>query len=193
MSRPVVLATTGGTVWLTGLSGAGKTTVAGALQDLLSARGLRVYLLDGDDLREALNADLGFDESDRTENVRRLGEVALLFARFGHLAVVGAISPYAAGRRAVRDRHLALGVRFVEVYVATPLEVCEARDPKGLYARARRGELALFTGTSAPYEPPESPELVLTTAGTPEEAALEVLATMQAAGLVGSALLPGTG
>jgi adenylyl-sulfate kinase len=178
------LDTRGGTVWLTGLSGAGKTTVACALHDLLLEKGLRSYNLDGDDLREGLNADLGFEEQDRVENVRRLGEVAALLARFGHLSIVSAISPYAAGRKAVRDRHQSLSVTFVEVYVATPLEVCEARDPKGLYARARRGELASFTGTSAPYEPPESPELVLTTTGTPEQAALEVFSTAVGAGLL---------
>jgi len=178
------LTTKGGTVWFTGLSGAGKSTVAQALHDLLEERGLRSYLLDGDDLREGLNSDLSFDRRDRTENVRRLGEVAILFARVGHLSIVTAISPYAAGREAVRQRHLAVAVPFVEVFVATPLEVCEARDPKGLYARARRGELASFTGISHPYEKPASPELVLRTKGTPEEAALEVLTVLEAVALV---------
>jgi len=177
--------TPGGTVWLTGLPSAGKTTIARCLADLLlGERGLRVYLLDGDDLREGLNADLGFDEGDRTENVRRLGEVAMLLARLGHLSVVSAISPYAESRKAVRERHRALGVSFVEIYVATTLEICEARDPKGLYARARRGELPAFTGISAPYEPPESPELSLANEGSPEEAAREVLTAMLAAALV---------
>jgi bifunctional enzyme CysN/CysC len=184
MDGPRRLTTPGGTVWLTGLSGAGKTTISHLLQDLLLERGLRAYPLDGDDLRKGLNADLGFSEADRTENVRRLGEVAVLLAGFGHLSIVSAISPYAAGRDAVRARHVAVGVRFVEVYVATPLEVCEERDPKGLYARARRGELASFTGKTAPYEPPESPELVLSTTGTPEQAALEVYLVAEAAGLV---------
>jgi len=178
------LTTSGGTVWLTGLPGAGKSTVAQVVHDLLLKRGLRSCVLDGDDLREGLNADLGFEESDRIENVRRLGEVAILLARLGQLSIVGAISPYTAGRKAVRDRHLALGVTFVEVYVATPLEVCEARDPKGLYARARRGEVLSFTGISAPYEAPESPDLALQTTGSPQEAAFEVLAVMQAAALV---------
>jgi bifunctional enzyme CysN/CysC len=179
-----VLTTPGGTVWFTGLSGAGKSTVARALHDQLAERGLRSYLLDGDELREGLNADLSFGESDRTENVRRLGEVAILFARFGHLSIVSAISPYAAGRQAVRERHLAVPVPFVEVYVATPLEVCEARDPKGLYARARRGELTSFTGISHPYEKPVTPDLVLRTKGTPEKASLEVLAVLEAVALV---------
>jgi bifunctional enzyme CysN/CysC len=179
------LDTPGGTVWLTGLSGAGKTTIARATHDLLLEKGLRSYRLDGDDLREGLNADLGFEEQDRIENVRRLGEVAALLARFGHLSIVSAISPYAAGRKAVRDRHQSLGMKFLEVYVATPIEVCEARDPKGLYARARRGELASFTGTSAPYEAPESPDLVLTTTGSPEQAAFEVYSAAIIANLLG--------
>ena len=179
-----MLTTCGGTVWLTGLPSAGKTTVAQALHDLLLERGLRSCSLDGDVLREGLNADLGFDESDRIENVRRLGEVAILLARLGHLSIVSAISPYAAGRKLVRERHLAMAVAFVEVYVATPLEVCEARDPKGLYARARRGEVLSFTGISHPYEVPESPELSLQTTGSPEQAAIEVFALMQAAALV---------
>jgi adenylyl-sulfate kinase len=185
MADPDALTTCGGTVWFTGLPGAGKSTVAQALHDLLFERGLRSYVLDGDALREGLNADLGFDESDRIENVRRLGEVAILLARVGQLSIVSAISPYAAGRKAVRERHLALAVAFVEVYVATPLEFCEARDPKGLYARARRGEVLSFTGISAPYEPPESPELSLQTKGSPEQAAFEVFAVMQAAALFG--------
>jgi bifunctional enzyme CysN/CysC len=177
------LRTAGGTVWFTGLSGAGKSTVAEALQDLLAERGLRSYLLDGDDLREGLNADLGFEERDRIENVRRLGEVAILFARVGHLSIVSAISPYAAGRKEVRERHLTVPVPFVEIYVATPLEVCEARDPKGLYARARRGDLASFTGISHPYEKPVSPELVLRTKGSPEQASLEVFSVLEAVAL----------
>lgn len=177
---------TGGTVWLTGLPSAGKTTIAQALSRvLLAERGIHPYLLDGDDLREGLNVDLGFEEDDRAENVRRLGEVAILLARLGHLAVVSAISPYAKSRRSVRERHETIGVRFVEVYVSTPLEVCEARDPKGLYKLARKGELASFTGISAPYEAPESPELSLANAGSPEEAAREVFIAISDAGLVG--------
>ena len=174
----------GGTVWFTGLPAAGKSTIAKVLHDLLLQRGLESCLLDGDDLREGLNADLGFSETDRAENVRRLGEVAILIARLGHLAIVSAISPYAASRRAVRERHLAMAVTFVEVYVATPLEVCEARDPKGHYAQARSGQLLSFTGVSDRYEPPESPELTLSTEGSPEQATLEVLGMIQAAVLL---------
>jgi bifunctional enzyme CysN/CysC len=180
MADSDALKTSGGTVWFTGLPGAGKSTVAQALHNLLGERGLPSYLLDGDDLREGLNADLSYHEADRIENVRRLGEVAVLFARFRLLSLVSAISPYAAGRKAVRERHLAVPVPFVEIYVATPLEVCEARDPKGLYARARRGELASFTGVSHPYEKPVTPELVLTTMGTPEQAAREVFSVLEA-------------
>jgi len=186
MAGPDQVATaTGATVWLTGLPSAGKTTIAEALSDLvLKERGIRAYMLDGDDLREGLNADLGFDENDRSENVRRLGEVAILLGRLGHLSIVSAISPYSASRKAVRQRHLSLGVRFLEIYVSTPLEVCESRDAKGLYIRARRGELQSFTGISAPYEAPESPELSLANDGSPEQAALEVFVAMSNAGLL---------
>jgi len=178
------LETRGGTLWLTGLPSAGKTTIGAALEQLLIERGLQAYLLDGDDLREGLNADLGFDEADRSENVRRLGEVAILLTRLGHLSIVSAISPYAASRNAVRQRHVSLGLSFLEVYVSTPLEVCESRDPKGMYARARSGELGSFTGISAPYEEPEAPDLSLANEGSAGEAALEALAAMEAAGLV---------
>lgn len=159
------MTTTGATVWFTGLSGAGKSTVAGCVAEILAERGERVFQLDGDDLRDGLNADLGFTAEDRAENVRRVGEVALLFARAAHLTLVTVISPYASGRDAVRRRHDASGVPFVEVHVATPLEVCEARDPKGLYRRARAGEIERFTGVSDPYEVPVAPEVVLATEG----------------------------
>jgi adenylyl-sulfate kinase len=176
-----------GTIWFTGLSGSGKTTIASKLKAMLAERGLRPFLLDGDLLREGLNSDLGFEEADRIENVRRVGEVALLFATVGHLSLVTVISPYAAGRAAVRKRHATTGIPFVEVHVATPLDVCEERDVKGLYARARRGEVSRFTGISAPYEAPESPELVLSTVGrSPEESAREVLSVLGAAGLLGA-------
>ena len=191
MSEPgPALGTAGGpagvTVWFTGLSGAGKSTVAGTLFHLLSGRGERAFLLDGDDLREGLNADLGFTAEDRAENVRRVGEVALLFSRAAHVTLVTVISPYATGRDAVRKRHDTSAVPFVEVHVATPLEVCEARDPKGLYRRARAGEIARFTGVSDPYEPPDSPELVLVTDGRSAEAcAQEVLGVLAGRSLLG--------
>ncbi len=174
-----------GTIWFTGLSGAGKTTVAATLKVMLDEKGLRTFLLDGDLLREGLNSDLGFEQKDRVENVRRVGEVALLFSSVGYLSLVTVISPYAAGRAAVRNRHAVSGVPFVEVHVATPLEVCEERDPKGLYARARSGEVRRFTGVSDPYEVPESPELVLLTPGkSPEQSAGEVLVMLEATGLL---------
>lgn len=179
MSAPVA-----GTVWFTGLPAAGKSTVAAALTGLLAERRIEPLLLDGDELREGLNADLGFSAQDRRENVRRVGELALLFSSAGHLCLVTVISPFAAGRDAARGRHGEAGVGFFEVHVATPLAVCEARDQKGLYARARRGELAAFTGISSPYEAPARPELVLETVGrTPEECAAEVLAALDRCGL----------
>ncbi len=155
----------GATVWLTGLSGAGKTTIGDVLVQRLHREGYDHFRLDADDLRDGLCSDLGFSAGDRSENVRRVGEVSLLFALRGHLSVVSIISPYAAGRAAVRARHELTGAPFVEVYVATPLEVCEARDPKGLYRRARGGELAAFTGVSAPYEAPTDPDVVLGASG----------------------------
>ncbi|GAA2359704.1 hypothetical protein GCM10009854_43200 [Saccharopolyspora halophila] len=151
----------GSTVWLTGLSASGKSSVAAELERRLIAGGRPAYRLDGDNLRHGLNSDLGFAADDRTENVRRVGEVACLFADAGLVAVVSLISPYRADRARARERHRATGLRFVEVFVDTPLEICESRDPKGMYAKARAGELTGFTGVDAPYEPPLSAELVL--------------------------------
>jgi len=151
----------GATVWFTGLSGSGKSTVAVEVERQLIAAGRAAYLLDGDNLRHGLNADLGFSAADRTENIRRVGEVARLFADAGVVALVPVISPYAADRARARAIHEAAGLRFVEVWVDTPLEVCEARDPKGLYAKARAGELTGFTGIDDPYESPANPELRL--------------------------------
>jgi bifunctional enzyme CysN/CysC len=176
---------TRGTVWFTGLSGAGKTTVATRLKAILDERDVRTFMLDGDLLREGLNSDLTFSDEDRVENVRRVGEVALLFASVGHLSLVTVISPYDAGRTAVRARHATLGIPFFEVYVATPLEVCERRDPKGLYARARRGEVTRFTGISAPYEVPDDAELEIQTSDpTPAESASQVFEMLVAKNLV---------
>jgi adenylyl-sulfate kinase len=173
------------TVWFTGLSGAGKSTVALTLHDLLEKRDVQTVRLDGDDLREGLCSDLGFSDEDRQENVRRVGELAMLFAKHGHLTLVTVISPFAAGRKAVRARHQSWGIPFVEVHVATPLSVCEERDPKGLYARARRGEVPSFTGISAPYEEPAEPELFLNTVGsTPHESASTVLELLESLDLL---------
>jgi bifunctional enzyme CysN/CysC len=153
--------TPGATVWLTGLSGSGKSTVAVALEARLLGAGTAAYMLDGDNLRHGLNGDLGFTAADRAENVRRAGEVAQLFAEAGLVAIVPLISPYRADRDRVRARHADARLRFLEVFVDTPIEVCEARDPKGLYAKARAGEITGFTGVDDPYEAPEHPELRL--------------------------------
>ncbi|HRE61413.1 MAG TPA: adenylyl-sulfate kinase [Micropepsaceae bacterium] len=151
----------GGVIWMTGLSGAGKSTLAVALEKRLHDEGFHVYILDGDNVRHGLNANLGFSPEDRSENIRRVGEVAALFARAGVIAISAFISPY----RSDRDRaRTAAGEDFHEIYVKADLATCETRDPKGLYAKARKGEIADFTGISAPYEEPETPELTVDTA-----------------------------
>ncbi len=160
--RARLLGQRGCVVWLTGLSGSGKSTLASALEAALVAAGRAAYVLDGDNLRHGLNADLGFSPAERAENVRRAGEVAALFADAGLIAITSFISPYRADRAAARA---AVGTaRFLEVFVDAPLEVCERRDPKQLYRRARAGEIEEFTGVSAPYEPPLEPALTLDTA-----------------------------
>ena len=151
----------GATIWFTGLSGSGKSSVAAAVESLLVADGQPTSMLDGDNVRHGLNADLGFSEEDRAENVRRVGAVAQLMADAGVVALVPVISPFRAGRDAVRAIHDEAGLPFLEVFVDTPLAACEARDPKGLYAKARRGELVGMTGIDSPYEAPSRPELVL--------------------------------
>jgi len=169
----------GATVWFTGLSGSGKSSVAVEVERAIVAAGRAAYLLDGDNVRHGLNADLGFSAADRSENIRRIGEVARLFADAGVVALVPVISPYRADRDRVRGIHEAVGLPFVEVFVDTPLAVCEARDPKGLYARARAGEITGFTGVDDPYEPPERPDLRLTPAdGEPAAQAARVLALL---------------
>jgi bifunctional enzyme CysN/CysC len=169
----------GATVWLTGLSGSGKSTVAVLLERKLVESGRPAYLLDGDNLRHGLNRDLGFSDEDRVENVRRVGEVARLLADAGVVAVAPLISPFRTGRAEARAAHEAIGVPFLEVFVDTPIAECERRDPKGLYAKARRGELKGFTGVDSPYEAPEAPDLRLTPAdGGPEEQAERVLALL---------------
>jgi bifunctional enzyme CysN/CysC len=163
----------GATVWFTGLSGSGKSTIASAVAVDLTRRGVLTYTLDGDNLRHGLNADLGFSADDRTENVRRVAEVARLFADAGVVALVPLISPYRAGREHARALHEAAGLVFLEVFVDAPLDVCEARDPKGLYAKARAGELTGFTGIDDPYEPPAAPDLVIAADVVPPDAAAE--------------------
>src|SRR4051812_42734144 len=151
----------GATLWLTGLSGSGKSTIAVALEKLLLESGRPAYLLDGDNLRHGLNGDLGFDVASREENVRRVGHVAPLFADAGLVAVAPLISPYAAARAAGRAGHADARLPFFEGYGRTPIEVCEQRDPKGLYAKARAGELTGFTGIDDPYEEPVAPDLLI--------------------------------
>jgi bifunctional enzyme CysN/CysC len=149
----------GVTIWLTGLPASGKSTIAAALEQLLVAQGRVAYLLDGDNLRHGLNGNLGFSAEDRAENVRRTAQVARLFADAGAIALVSLVSPYARDRVAARELHTEGGLDFLEVHVNTPLEECERRDPKGLYARARRGEISGMTGIDDPYEPPAAPDV----------------------------------
>ena len=165
-------------VWFTGLSGAGKSTVANLLERRLHAEGIHTYVLDGDNIRHGLNRDLGFTEADRVENIRRVAEVAALMADAGLVVIVSFISPYRAERDAAREK-LPEG-KFIEVFVDTPIDECRRRDPKGLYAKADAGLIANFTGVSAPYEPPLAPEVHLrTTEGTPEALAEQVLANLR--------------
>src|SRR5919198_1352904 len=151
----------GATVLMTGLPGSGKSTIASGVEAHLLAGGRSVYVLDGDNLRHGLNGDLGFWAADRAENVRRTAEVSALLADAGVVVLVALVSPYRADRAAARAIHEARALPFLEVHVATPLEGCERRDPKGLYARARAGGLPGLTGVDDPYEPPEAPEGVL--------------------------------
>lgn len=148
-------------IWFTGLSGAGKSTLAHALEAALFSRGMRTYVFDGDNVRHGLCGDLGFSPSDRRENLRRIGEMAKLFADAGVVGLAAFISPLREDRELVR--RIVGSDNFVEVFVSCPLDVCETRDVKGMYRRARAGEIAEFTGISAPYEAPESPDLVLET------------------------------
>jgi adenylylsulfate kinase len=174
----------GATVWLTGLPSAGKSTIARALADRLRGEGHRVELLDGDELRTHLTADLGFSRSDRDTNVQRVGFVARLLARNGIIVLVPVIAPYAAARAKVRSEHDADGTTFVEVHVATPLELCAERDVKGLYAKQRAGELSGLTGVDDPYEIPQSPELRVDTQDlSVDEAATEVHAVLASRGI----------
>ena len=153
----------GCTVWLTGLSGSGKSTIAHRCELAVIEAGRPAYTLDGDNIRHGLNAGLGFSAEERVENVRRVGEVARLMADAGIIVFAPLISPYADGRLAVKHQHCDADIAFYEVHIATPLEVCEERDTKGFYARARTGEIADFTGISAPYESPEHPDLTIDT------------------------------
>ena len=174
--RPAVL-------WLTGLSGAGKSTIANGVEQRLNALGAHTYLLDGDNIRGGLNRDLGFTDADRVENVRRVAEVSGLFVDAGLIAIVALISPFRSERQTARE---CVGAReFVEIFVDTPIEECRRRDPKGLYAKAAAGDLVNFTGLDSPYEPPEKPELRLTTVDhRPEELVESIVAYLRGAGIL---------
>jgi len=179
--REAVLGQRGVTVWLTGLSGSGKSTVAVAVEAELVARGHLAYVLDGDNVRHGLNKNLGFSPEDRTEHIRRIGEVAKLFTEAGVIVLTSFISPYRADRDAVRA--IMEPGDFVEAYVSAPLETCEGRDVKGLYAKARAGKIPEFTGISAPYEEPSAPELVIDThAQSVEESVAQVVGYLQEKG-----------
>jgi len=185
-TREANLAQRGVTVWFTGLSASGKSTVALLVDQLLTDRGHHCCVLDGDNIRRGLNSDLGFSPEDRNENIRRIGEVAKLFATNGSIALTAFISPYREDRE--RSRRIHGPGDFIEVYVECPLEVCEARDPRGLYAKARSGEIPEFTGVTAPYEPPLDAEIVLRTdRETEDESAARVVAYLEANGYLDAA------
>ncbi|HLU67424.1 MAG TPA: adenylyl-sulfate kinase [Kofleriaceae bacterium] len=172
--RAALLGQRGAVIWLTGLSGSGKSTIAYALERRLTGARRLTYVLDGDNVRHGLCSDLGFSPEDRTENIRRIGEVAALFADAGLIIITSFISPYRSDRELARSR--AAAGSFIEVFLDVPVEVCERRDPKGLYKKARAGEIPQFTGVSAPYEPPESPELALDTDALSVEACCDTIA-----------------
>ncbi|MGL5094653.1 MAG: adenylyl-sulfate kinase [Planctomycetia bacterium] len=173
--RQAVFGQQGCTLWFTGLSACGKSTIAVALEQVLYQHKHPAYVLDGDNIRHGLNKNLGFSAEDRAENIRRIGEVAKLFADAGVIAVCSFISPYRADRDAVRALHEAASLPFIECFVDTPIEVCEQRDPKGLYKKARAGQIKGFTGIDDPYEAPTKPELVLKPA---EQSVEECVATL---------------
>ena len=175
----------GVTVWMTGLSASGKSTIASILEQMLLHKKKHAYRLDGDNIRHGLNKNLGFSAADREENIRRIGEVALLFADCGVLTMTSFISPYRKDRDTVRALHAEGGLPFVEVHVNTPIETCEQRDPKGLYKKARAGQLKGFTGIDDPYEAPLKPELTLdATSTSPQEATVLLLDYLRKQGLI---------
>jgi adenylylsulfate kinase len=175
----------GATLWFTGLSASGKSTIAFTLEHLLIEHGFLAYVLDGDNIRHGLNKNLGFTAEDRAENIRRIGEVARLFADAGVITMTSFISPYRMDRSKVRDLHDAADLPFLEIYANTPIEVCEERDPKGLYRRARAGEIKYFTGIDDPYEPPEQPEIELRPDRmSAPECAVAIVAELQRLGIL---------
>ncbi len=184
-ARSQLLKQKGCTIWFTGLSGSGKSTMAFTLEHALVQRGRLAYVLDGDNIRHGLNKNLGFSAADREENIRRIGEVARLFADAGVITMTSFISPYRKDRDNVRALHVAAKLPFIEVHVNTPIATCEQRDPKGLYKKARAGELKNFTGIDDPYEPPAAPELTLDATNLPpQEAAIRLLTHLEEQGIV---------
>ena len=174
--RENLLQQKGCTIWMTGLSAAGKSTLAFTLEHALVQRNRLAYVLDGDNIRHGLNSNLGFTAQDREENIRRIGEVAKLFADAGFITMTSFISPYRKDRQIARRIHDEAGLFFMEVFVDAPIAVCEERDPKGLYKKARRGEVKNFTGIDDPYEQPETPEIRIKTAElTPQQGAMKIL------------------
>jgi adenylylsulfate kinase len=183
--RAELLKQKGATLWFTGLSASGKSTLAFTLEHALIQQGRLAYVLDGDNIRHGLNKNLGFSAADRTENIRRIGEVAKLFADAGFITMTSFISPYRQDRDLVRALHVEDQLPFFEIHVNTPIETCEQRDPKGLYKKARAGQLKNFTGIDDPYEAPLKPELTLdATATSPQEATVLLLTFLQKQGLL---------
>lgn len=178
--RSALLKQKGATLWFTGLSGSGKSTIAFTLEHALVQSGRLAYVLDGDNIRHGLNKNLGFSAADREENIRRIGEVAKLFADCSVITMTSFISPYRKDRDNVRALHDAAKVPFIEIYAATPISTCEQRDPKGLYKKARAGELKNFTGIDDPYEEPLKPEVTIDATNTsPQEAAAQLIRYLQ--------------
>jgi adenylylsulfate kinase len=185
--REKLLGQKGCTVWLTGLPSSGKSTIAAGLEQALLERKRASYRLDGDNVRHGLNKDLGFSEAEREENIRRIGEVARLFADAGLIAITSFISPYRRDRVQARKVHDQYGLSFIEVFVNAPVEECERRDPKGLYKKARAGQIKGFTGVDDPYEAPEKPELIVDTdKQTPPESVATVLQHLEKGGFLRS-------
>jgi adenylylsulfate kinase len=183
--RAALLKQKGATIWFTGLSGSGKSTIAYTLEHALVQRGSLAYVLDGDNIRHGLNKNLGFSAADREENIRRIGEVAKLFADGGIITMTSFISPYRKDRDTVRALHVEGKLPFIEVHVSTPIATCEQRDPKGLYKKARAGQLKNFTGIDDPYEEPLHPELTLDATNTsPQEATVLLLQYLEKQGIL---------
>lgn len=173
--RQEIFGQQGATLWFTGLSGSGKSTLAFTLEHMLVKAKFKSYVLDGDNIRHGLNSNLGFSDADREENIRRVGEVSKLFADAGLIVLSSFISPFKKDRQLVRKIHDDAGLNFLEIYIDTPLAVCEERDPKKLYAKARRGEIPNFTGISSPYEEPDDAEIIIPVTNTPKQSSQQIL------------------